>query len=179
MTLQEIQFLQKITGVKGYVDGMKAVEPGYFYDNIGEFAQLKAEQARLGANSRQVEEILLYLGDDIITRKKREQELSPEEIAFYKKIVGINSYIRETKTNNPNWIFDNMGEVEILLGELTKLNTQDPYILAIMHTITTEILKKITQLLGPEESIQSVAEYQARLTQLGIKPLQQKDKSKK
>jgi hypothetical protein len=130
-----------------------------------------------------MEEIMFFLQNEI--SKFRNNMINPirtsEEERFYRKIVGINSYIFETKENNSAYVFDNKNEVnglpaenEVggLLAEFKELNTQDPDILAIMHIITRDI--KLTILLDSikemklEEGKEKAAEYQAKLDSLGI-----------
>jgi hypothetical protein len=166
---EEFRLLQKMIGVKCYVDNLKYSEHnpeiGYLYDNKTEFDSLLQQMNELGTKNEKMVEIMLSLQSDIeeVERRKQSPVRNPEEEAFYRHIVGINSYIRETKQREPGYIFDNIPEVEGLLSRLGELNTQDHDILAIMDAITKDI-KKVIAIISEENA----AQYQERLNTLNI-----------
>lgn len=171
MITNEAEFLNHIRGVQGYVVNMKLNEPGFIYDNANEFSQLLANMQLLDIKDPEIIGIMTFLQNEIELDKKRKEYPSrtPQEEAFYRHIVGINSYIRETKQGNPNYTFNNIGEVEGLLLKVQALNTQNPDILAIMDIITKDIRLTYFRLYGTEKAL----EFQAKLDILGIGVVQE------
>lgn len=126
---------------------------------MGIFAELKTTD----------EEILSsidYVQSDIKKAKetKTNPTRTPEEEQFYRHLVGIQSYIAETKMREPNYIFDNVTEVEGLLRRFEELKTTNEDIIFAMNYITAEIKKVLARNNGKETE----AKYQDRLHSLGI-----------
>ena len=175
MTVEERKFLNHLIGIEGYVLGLKAREPGWFYDNFAEFNQLLQQMNNLNTENPEIIKIMSMLQSEIVKAKDLIENpiRTPEEQQFYRHIVGINSYIWETKATNPYYIFDNVPEVDGLLLRVSELETQDPDILAIMNYITKDTKKVIMITKGPE----AAEMYQQRLEVLNI-GVEEKEKTR-
>jgi len=190
------EILEKLRGIKNYIEGLRnsPVNPeyGYVYNNETEFEEQLQDFIKITSATpdemAEMRDLILYLGKDINITKEREVNpiRNEAEEAFYRKIVGINSYIRETKLREPGYVFDNiqevigekpymdlMGSVDNdpdkpkrlgLLDEVQTLDTKDPDILSIMHSITADIKLVIGQRFGPEAQ----GAFQERLDSLDI-----------
>jgi len=163
---QENDLLNKMRGVAKYVIGLKEREPGYFYDNFDQFNSLMEEMKALEGQNLDMMDIMLFLQVDIEIVKDRMKNpiRTPEEEKFYRHIVGVNSYIWETKQRDNSYIFDAIGEVDDLLYDLEELNTWDPDTLEIMDIITKDIKQTISSRNGNE----AAEKYQERLDKLNI-----------
>jgi hypothetical protein len=166
MFANEEEFLAHLRGVQGYIIGLKVGEPGYIFDNEKEYNDLLAEYNRLNCQNPETKQIMMFIGNEIDLHNKRKNQppRNPQEEQFYRHIVGVNSYIRETKQREPKYVFNAIGEVETLLNRLRELNTQDHDILAIMDIITRDIKLTIFSIYGQEKA----DEYQEKLTILNI-----------
>ncbi len=163
--MSEFKFKSHLEGVVSYVKGIKEREPGWNYDNFAEYAALVEKHKSLETEDIYIREMMDLLNEEIQNAKQLQENpvRSPEEEAFYKKIVGINSYIQNTKENQPHYIFDNVNEVEGLLREVGQLNTQDPDILSVLDFITKDI-----KVILAKNDLNQAVEYDERLKSLGI-----------
>lgn len=175
MNIKEQILLMKLKNVQSYVLNLKGDEPGYIYDNIDELEQLNKEIQSINTKEPEIIEIYSFLCAEIDEFKRR--TLVPirtaDEEVFYRHIVGINSYIRETKKKDSSYIFDNITEAKQLLSILAQINTKDPDILAIMNIITKDILV-VLQARGSFEELNQLKEA---LKSLGVGLEQNKQKT--
>lgn len=167
-------FYKKLKGVIDYVYGIKYdknnPEIGYLYDNKIELAVLMQMYQNLGIENPEAEFYLNELKKDVdeFEYRKDYPVRNPEEEDIYRRIVGVNSFAREEKRRNPNYIFDNYNEVEGLLRQYEQLKIKNPNInsdiTGIMYLLTRDI-KKFIEFTGNKEWVN---EYQQRLDNLGI-----------
>ncbi len=172
--MDEKEFNRKVVGVLGYVGKQRYREPGFVYDNYNEFEELKKTCNELKIETPSVLATMAFLEEEV-NRSKELIEFpirNKEEQEFYKHIVGINSYIYDTKDREENYIFDNISEVDGLLSKFESLNTIDSDIISILDYITKDIKKTIEVRQGTDKAL----EYQERLNNLGIVNFEQKVK---
>ncbi len=158
----------KLVGIYTWLLRTKKANPEYVYDNHAEFAALMTEYKALsGQISDTVVLIMSTLKTDIeLSKEPKEVTRTTEEETFFRKIVGINTWVLETKQNEPNYIFDNVAEVDGLLNEYRNLNTLDPSIKTVMEMLTKDILLTL-QSQAPEKA----QEYVGKLTSLNLTQL--------
>lgn len=178
MNFAVLGFYKKLNGVRAYVYGLKYDEHnpeiGYLYDNKREYQELLEKMQKLNIQDPEVIAFLEELKADLdeVERRKTNPVRNSEEEAFYKHIVGVNSFVREKKQANPKFLYDNFNEAEELLRKFAELKTKNPNIhsdiIGIMALLTRDI-KKVIELVGREEFAN---EYQQHLDALGIVPVE-------
>jgi hypothetical protein len=146
----ESAFLLHLRGIVSYINEMKINEPGFIYDNLAEYNILNEKVKAMGSDNIEINLVMSFLLSEI-NLKLQAPTRTEEEESFYRHIVGINSYIRETKQREKGYVFDNVMEVEGLLQVMEQLKTKDKSIIAIMTTITNDISIVIANRKGQVE----------------------------
>jgi len=164
--MNEKEFMIHLSGILGYISNLKSNEPGWSYDNFNEFEELQKKYEGLNSKNEFIISAMNLLKEEIkISKEKFKNPVRTlEEENFYKHIVGVNSFIRETKQKEPGWVFQKTIEVDGLLEKMESLQTKDPDIISIMRIITKDIIIVKKNLGGSKE----VKQYKERLEDLGI-----------
>lgn len=169
------RFADKLASIYTWLIRTKKVNPEYVYDNHTEFANLMVEFQELNdvVSTKEVEIMSVLEADIELSKQPIEKTRNETEEAFYKKIVGINTWLLETKENDPNYIFDNIAEVDGLLVEFESLKTNDSSIKTIIQMLTKDGQKTLQR-----TDLEETKKYTEKLNSLGINLTNEMDFSK-
>lgn len=135
------KLINKIKAVDKYIKKSKKCNPEFIYDNPTEYQELLTgyESYKGELKQEDLQSFSFIVGDYLASKEERTNERTPEQNDFYNKIVGINTYIFETKERESNWLYDNVDEANNLLDEFERLKMNDPNTLTVMQDIVKDI----------------------------------------
>ena len=93
------EFLDHLVGIKSYVDGLKAREPGFIYDNYSEYEELKKRFDSLENPNQEITDIMSMLGSEIELAKERQNNPSRSEEEAEKYQGKLNNLLNKEKVS--------------------------------------------------------------------------------